>query len=233
MTRSETKPPFTWWQRFTISLASYVGYFLVYVIGRTLRWEVRGWENWESIQKAGKQAIYSCWHRCIFPATYFWRKRGIVVMSGYHFDAQYTGRFIQMHGYGIARGSSARGGVNALNRMVRCLRDGRDVGFTIDGPRGPRYVAKVGPVLVAKRTGNPIFCFHISMKRKIQLNSWDHFQIPLPFTKALVLMAPPLYIPKDAKREALEEKRVEMETILNQMREEGDRWAETSAEGNG
>ncbi len=75
--------------------------------------------------------------------------------------------------------------------MAREIRQGRDAAFTIDGPRGPRYVAKQGPVLLALKTGAAIFCFHISLEHKIQLKSWDEFQIPMPFTKALVLKAPP------------------------------------------
>src|SRR5436309_3099528 len=111
-----------------------------------------------------------------------WRNRGIVVMTSTNHDGEAIAQCIQRFGYGAARGSSSRGGFRALAEMAREIRRGRDTAFTIDGPRGPRYVAKQGPVLLALKTGAAIFCFHISMEHKVQLNSWDQFQVPLPFT---------------------------------------------------
>jgi lysophospholipid acyltransferase (LPLAT)-like uncharacterized protein len=223
--REKTAPrKFTRWQRFMIFLASYLGYALVYLIGCTLRWEVHGWEHWESIFAAGKRAIYTIWHGRVLPATWFWRKRGIVALNGQNFDAEYVSRLMRMHGYGSVRGSSSRGGMRALREMAKCLRKGLDVGFTIDGPRGPRYEAKIGPVLLAKQTGAAIFCIHVSTKGHIQLNSWDHFQIPFPFTRALMLMAPPIYVPPDATRQVILEKHAEMQRTLDALREKGDAW---------
>ena len=106
-------------------------------------------------------------HGRIFPATYYWRNRGIVVMTSKNHDGEAIAQCIQRFGYGAARGSSSRGGLRALAEMIRFVRNGRDTAFTIDGPRGPRYVAKQGPVLLALKTGAAIFCFQISMQHKI------------------------------------------------------------------
>ena len=96
---------------------------------------------------------------------------------------------------------------------------------TIDGPRGPRYVAKQGPVLLALKTGAAIFCFHISMKHKIQLKSWDEFQIPMPFTPALVLKAAPIWVPPGSSEAHLRDLHQQMQTTLDNLRIEGDsRW---------
>lgn len=143
-------------------------------------------------------------------------------MTSQNFDGEYIARCIQKHGYGVARGSSSRGGLRALAEMARSLRQGVDVAFTVDGPRGPRYVAKMGPVLLAKRTGDAIFCFHISVHHKLQLNNWDRSQIPLPFSRALILMAAPIYVSKEADEEQIKEKLREMQAVLDQMREEGE-----------
>jgi lysophospholipid acyltransferase (LPLAT)-like uncharacterized protein len=187
-----------------------------------MRWECRGSDHLGSIYKTGKKAIFTFWHGRIFPATWFWRNRGIVVMTSQNFDGEYIARCIRKHGYGVARGSSSRGGLKALAEMARNLRKRSDVAFTVDGPRGPRYVAKMGPVLLAKRTGDAIFCFHISMKHKIQFNNWDNSQIPLPFTRALVLMAPPIYVARDATEDEVKAKLLEVQTVLDRMRLEGD-----------
>ncbi|MDD5543043.1 MAG: lysophospholipid acyltransferase family protein [Acidobacteriia bacterium] len=217
--------PRSWsrWQRFQIQLAAHLGYWLVYCIGRTLRFESRGDENLEGIYKSGHRAIFTFWHNRIFGATWYWRRRGIVVMTSQNFDGEYIARFIEMHGYGAARGSSSRGGMKALIEMAKCLKKGIDVAFTIDGPRGPRYQAKVGPVLLARKTGDAIFCFHISYQNKWVLrNSWDQFQIPKPFSRALVIKAPAIYVDADADEATVQAKHVEMQRLLDRIREEGD-----------
>lgn len=197
-----------------------------------MHWECRGGEHLDSIYKGGKRAIFTFWHGRIFPATWFWRKRGIVVMTSQNFDGEYIARCIRKHGYGAARGSSSRGGLKALGEMASCLRKGNDVAFTVDGPRGPRYLAKIGPVLLAKRTGDAIFCFHISMKHKIQFNNWDRSQIPLPFTQALILMAPPIYVARDATEDEVKARLLEVQAVLDRMRLEGDsHWDPSNLQG--
>src|SRR5439155_4703342 len=213
---------FSPWQRIQALLIAEISAWLIRLIGRSLRWESRGDENLESVYGAGKRAIFAFWHGRIFPATWYWRKRGIVVMTSQNFDGEYIARCIRKHGYGVARGSSSRGGLKALAEIARSLRRGVDVAFTVDGPRGPRYVAKMGPVLLAKRTGDPIFCFHISLQNKLQLNNWDQSQIPLPFSRALVLKSPPIYVSREADEEQIKEKVREMQAVLDQLREEGD-----------
>src|SRR3990172_1003620 len=105
----ENPRAFTLWQRAQIFVASWLGYLAVLLIGRSLRFEVQGWENWEAARGLGKGIIYTFWHREIFAATWFWRNRGIVVMTSQNFDGEYIARIIQRHGCGAARGSSSKG----------------------------------------------------------------------------------------------------------------------------
>jgi lysophospholipid acyltransferase (LPLAT)-like uncharacterized protein len=127
-------------------------------------------------------------------------------------------------GYGVARGSSSRGGLRALAQLVREIKEGKDAGFTVDGPRGPRYVAKLGPVLLGFKSGAAIFCFHVAVKHKIQLKSWDGFQIPLPFTSAILLQAPPIRVPADATEVHLRNLHDHMQKTLDDLRLRGDAW---------
>jgi len=217
---------FTLWQRLQIFLASWIGYLAVLLIGRTLRFEVYGWENWEAARKIGKGLIYTFWHREIFPATWFWRRRGIVVMTSQNFDGEYIARIIQRHGYGAARGSSSRGASRALVEMIRCLRQGLDTAFTIDGPRGPRFVAKPGAVLLAKATGAAILCFHIALRKAyVFRKTWDQTQIPSPFGRAAVFIAPPILVSPEANEEEQTRKHQEVQAALDQLRERGEAWA--------
>src|SRR5262249_45432095 len=189
--------------RFKPWLIGWVGYLVISIVGRTMRWESEGESHLEEIYNSEHRAIFTFWHGRIFPATYYWRNRGIVVMTSMNRDGDAIAQCILRFGFGAARGSSSRGGFRALAEMAREIRAGHDAAFTIDGPRGPRYIAKQGPVLLALKTGAAIFCFHISLKNKIQLRSWDEFQIPMPFTRALVLKAAPIWVPPDASDEHL------------------------------
>ncbi|HKP73568.1 MAG TPA: lysophospholipid acyltransferase family protein [Pyrinomonadaceae bacterium] len=210
---------YTFKQRLLIRAADLAFYVLINLIGRTTRFRVEGWENWQAATRDGQQPVYTFWHNRVFLATYFWRRRGIVVMTSQSFDGEYIARFIQRFGYGASRGSSSRGAVGALVEMVKLVRQGRPAAFTIDGPRGPRHVAKMGAVLLAKKTGQPVLPFSINADRYYSAPSWDAFQVPYPFTRARVLIAPPIYVPPDADEVALEAKRDELQRALDSINE--------------
>jgi lysophospholipid acyltransferase (LPLAT)-like uncharacterized protein len=216
---------FTRWQRCQIFVAGWVGTFAVALIGRTLRWEVYGWENWEAARKAGTGIIYTFWHREICAATWFWRRRRIVVMTSQNFDGEYIARIIERHGYGAARGSSSRGASGALVEMIRWLRKGRDAAFTIDGPRGPRFVAKSGSVILSKATGAAILCFHIAVKRAYVFErSWDRFQVPHLFSRAAVFIAPPVMVEPDADESGVAARQRDVQTALERLQKRGEAW---------
>ena len=211
-------------RRIKISLIVWLSYWALRLIGGSVRWESAGSEHLEKIYRADARAIFTCWHGRIFPATWYWRNRGIVVMTSLNFDGEAIARTIRKLGYGAARGSSSRGGLRALAGMVQEVRNGNDVGFTIDGPRGPRYIAKQGPAILARKTGAAIFCFHVALKRKIQFNSWDHFQVPYPFTRAMVFEAAPIWIASDADEDQVRDCRDEMQRVLDGLKKDGDSW---------
>ena len=210
---------FRLWERVQIGLASWVGYLAVLLIGRSLRWEVYGWENWEAARQRGRGLIYTFWHREIFAACWFWRRRGIVVMTSRNFDGEYIARIIQRHGYGAARGSSTYGASRALTEMIECLRNGRDAAFTIDGPRGPKFVAKKGPILLARTSGAPVTAFYAAVQRSWVLNTWDKLVIPKPFSPVLVRVARKIYVPADADDAAMEKYHAEMQAALERVTE--------------
>jgi lysophospholipid acyltransferase (LPLAT)-like uncharacterized protein len=210
--------------RIIIRAADIFFFLLISLICSTLRWEVRGRHHLDSIFASGHRAIFTFWHMCIFSATSFWRKRGIVVMSSRSRDAEYTARFIKRFGYGTARGSATRGGSRALAEMAECLKCGMDVAFTIDGPRGPAYVAKPGAVTLARHTGQAILPFHIAARRYVELPSWDRLQIPLPFTRALTLVAEPIYVSRDATPDEVAAKQIELQSSLDHLRSEAEAW---------
>jgi hypothetical protein len=207
-----------------IRAADLIFYWLIRSICSTLRWETVGMDHLDSVYRSGHRAIFTFWHECIFTATWFWRGRGIVVMSSLSRDAEYTSRFIKRFGYGASRGSSTRGGLRAMVEMAQCLRRGIDVAFTIDGPRGPARVAKPGAVTLARHTGEAILPFHIAARHHIELPSWDRMQIPLPFTQAITLVAEPIYVPREAGQQEIAEKHAQLQSTLEELRRLGEAW---------
>lgn len=205
-------------------IAAFV-YAVVRLIGPTLRFEIIGVHNAVQIREDGETGIGVFWHRCIFPAAWFWRNRGIVVMNTVHFDGQWTRRVIERLGFGTVQGSSTRGGMEALAAMAQRLEQGEHVAFTIDGPRGPRYIAKPGAVILARRTGAPISAFHIAVERGITFTkAWDLFRLPFPFSRAVTFIAPPIRVPTDADNETVQQKQAEMQAALDRVRDAAESW---------
>lgn len=211
-------------QRLTIWLISQAFYFLVKIIGKTIRFETDGWENFEAIERSGKPPIYAFWHNRIFLATYYFRHRGIVVMSSQSYDGEYIARFIKHFGFGVLRGSSTRGGVGALVEMIRLMRQGLPMGFTMDGPKGPKYVAKTGACLLAKKSGNPIMPFMLEAEKYWSVKNWDNLQIPKPFSRARVYIAEPIFVESDADDRRIEECRLLLQSKLDELVELGKQW---------
>ncbi len=152
-------PHLSRWRRMQIPVIAWAAYWVIRLLGPTLRVEVVGVHNAIQIRADGEPGIGAFWHRCILPAVWIWRERGIVVLNTVNFDGQWTRRVIERLGFGTAQGSSSRGAVEGLAAMAQSLEAGHHVAFTIDGPRGPRYVAKPGPIILARRTGTADFRF--------------------------------------------------------------------------
>ena len=224
-------PELPWSRRIQIPLIAAAVYGVIRILGPTLRYEVYGWQNAERVHASGKRCIWAFWHRIIIPIVWWHRHHGVVVMNTTAFDGQWTRRVIEWLGFGTAQGSSSRGGLRGLAVMARRLEEGVDCAFTIDGPRGPRYVAKPGPVILARKTGCPVLVFHIGVSRgKTFEKTWDHFLFPAPFARAVILFASPIYVPPDANAELLEAKHQEMQRALERVRDIAEGWYALSEE---
>jgi lysophospholipid acyltransferase (LPLAT)-like uncharacterized protein len=213
------------WRRRQIPVIAWAVYWFIRLIGPTLRFEVVGVHNAVQIRDAKEPAIGAFWHRCILPAVWFWRNRGIVVLNTVNFDGQWTRRVIERLGFGTAQGSSTRGAIEGLSAMARHLEAGTNVAFTIDGPRGPRYVAKPGAVILARRTGKPISVFHIGLSRAHTFKkAWDLFRLPYPFSRAVMFVAPPIRVPMDADSDVMKQKQAEVQAALERVRDLAESW---------
>lgn len=222
--RFDTLEKYTLADRFRIHFADLLFFAAISLIGRTIRWEAVGLEHLDSIESAEKTPIFCLWHDRIFGGTYFLRGRGIVVITSQSLDGEYIARFLKRFGYGTIRGSSTRGGARALVEMIREMRRGAPMAFTVDGPRGPRHEAKPGAVVLAKKTGNPMLPFSVECARYWTVGSWDRLQIPKPFTNARFIVGRPIFVDALSGDAEVESKRAELQHSLEELVEAGREW---------
>jgi lysophospholipid acyltransferase (LPLAT)-like uncharacterized protein len=201
-------------RRLQAALIASLGYRAVAALGTTLRWKVEGVEHFDTLVAGGRQPIMAFWHGRILPATYYFRRRGIVVITSENFDGEWIAGIIERFGYGTARGSTSRGGRKALLQLRRELAAGHPAGFTLDGPRGPARVAQPGAVWLAKVTGHPVLPFHLEASRHWTLSSWDRTQIPKPFATVSIAMGEPFDVAADADEAGIEAARRLLEERL-------------------
>lgn len=200
------KSRFSIGQRISLWLISWASYLAISLIGPTLRYSI-SWEEAPSPPEATyeKPMIYSFWHRAVFPSAWLWRRTGIAVMVSRSFDGEYIARTLEKLGFVAVRGSSSRGGAAALLGLRSQLEQGTAVAFTIDGPRGPKYVAKPGPVLLSQVSAVPMAAFYVALSDAWVLKTWDALMIPKPFSKALVRLSAKVQVPAlagDAKADS-------------------------------
>ena len=187
---------------------------IIHAMGMTWRWRLDGFEHLDAILASGHQPVMAFWHGRILPAIYYFRNRGIVVITSDNFDGEWIARIIHRFGFETVRGSTSRNAARAALKAKRQMEEGRSVGLTLDGPRGPALVAQPGAVWLAKASGNPILPFHLEAARHWTARSWDAAQVPKPFSRVAVVLGEPLYVPGDADDAALEAKRVALEKAL-------------------
>jgi hypothetical protein len=187
---------------------------MVAALGRTWRWRSEGAEHYDEVIRGGRQPIMAFWHGRILPATYYFRRRGIVVITSENFDGEWIAGIIERFGYGTARGSTSRGGRRALLQLKRDMAAGKPAAFTIDGPRGPARVAQPGAVWLAKATGNPVVPFHIEASRHWTVSSWDRTMIPKAFATVSIAIGEPFEVSTEAGEDEIEAARKDLEQRL-------------------
>ncbi|MGH9476866.1 MAG: lysophospholipid acyltransferase family protein [Terriglobales bacterium] len=193
---------------------------LLRALGRTWRWELPLGVPEGAFTSPPQPAVYVFWHQCLLPIAWFARDRGFGVLISQHFDGEIIAQVAGRLGYRLFRGSSTRGGPDALQAMQDALARGKPIALTVDGPRGPAFTAKGGAIQLAKATGTPIYALDVAPQQAWRLRSWDRLQIPKPGARLRGMWAGPLRVPGDADTEQMEQLRLEMEGMLNRLRED-------------
>ncbi len=207
---------FTFRQRIILRIIIWAGYWVIRLIGPTLRVSISREEGAQETLEQ-RPLIVSFWHSCMIPATYICRNLGVRVMSSNSYDGEYMGRIIRKFGFVAVKGSSSRNAVRALLGLRRALEAGWTVAFTLDGPRGPRHKVKPGPVALARSSGVPLTMFHAAVDKAWVLNSWDRMMIPMPFSRVLLRFGKLIHVPTGASDEDVERYTAELQTSLDRV----------------
>ena len=158
----------------------------------------------------------------LLPA-YVGRNRNVKVLISQHRDGEYIAQIVQRLGYGVARGSTTRGGAKALLRMIKKIKEESiSLAITPDGPKGPRFVAQSGAILLGQKTQYPIIPVMIYLAKCWELPSWDRFCIPKPFSKARIFYGNPILVPSKLEKSEMEEYRVSLENELVRLKNEAE-----------
>lgn len=185
--------------------------FAASAIDKTLRAEILNDTHYYP-----EKAVYSFWHGAAFTMLVLSKNSNIVIMASKSKDGDIMAGLLQYFGYQVVRGSSSRGGERGLIELIRHAKNGDNLAFAVDGPRGPRHVVKAGVIYAAQKAGLPVLPVSSSSKWKINLKSWDKLAIPLPFSKTVQIWSDPVYIkPEDD----IEAKRLEVEKIMLRLAE--------------
>lgn len=192
---------------------------------RTTSVRTEGEENFRQFWREKQPVVFTLWHGRLLPCTYHHRHQDVVTLISQHRDGEYIARVVNRWGYTAVRGSSSRGGLDALRELIRHLRKGRSLAITPDGPRGPREKMKPGPLLAAQLTGAPIIPVVSGASRASYFGGWDRFMIPHPFARLQIAYGEPVFVPRRAEEDELKAISDEVEARLGAlMRRVDERW---------
>ena len=183
-------------------------------IFRSCQESTRGQQQEAAFLSRGQPVLYTVWHGQLAYVIYYFRHRQGILMVSPSFDGQLLGRTAGHLGYILLHGSRHKGGARVIRDMAAHLRRGRCAGLIADGSRGPRHKVQKGPLVLARETRAPLLPLAVAASRKVTLNTWDRFELPLPFGRVAMLFGEPLHIPPDARGPHLEFWRRELQDRL-------------------
>lgn len=188
----------------TLLVVPWLFSLLLRAVAATLRRTDIGHEHVDGCLGRGERAIVAFWHGRLLMMPFAYHGQPVTLLISQHRDGEYITRVACWLGFSVVRGSATRGGAVAFKQLIQVLRDGRHVGITPDGPKGPRQQVKSGVIELARLTGMPILPVTFGAWPRTILKSWDHFLVPHPFGRAVYVWGEPLYVPADADKVAVE-----------------------------
>ena len=184
-----------------LTLLSQVLGMSIALLRTTLRVELLNSERYADLKAKRVPILFALWHGRMFLPIDAHRNEGIVTMASKSQDGNIITRWLENNGYLVTRGSTSRGGSEALRRMVRHVRSGHNVALTVDGPKGPARVVQSGVVRLARMTDAWILPISFSSSLPLFLRSWDRYLLPKPFSRNVVAYGEPFAVPQEMSDE--------------------------------
>ena len=173
------------------TLFSFVFACIIFILGITVKWRHENLAVYQLLKTHKKPYIIISWHEHILGMT--WNlPRPITTLNSPHSDGRILGKAVQMVGLDVVWGSSNNKALSSLRQLAKELKDGRNVGITPDGPRGPARTLAMGPIALAHMSDIEIIPVVFAANRQWLLKSWDKTRIPKPFSKAIILWGEPI-----------------------------------------
>ncbi len=186
----------------------------------TCRLEVRGREHVDQVVNRHGHTLMAIWHESMAVACWANSGRNYHTLTSHSFDGELAARVARRFGIEAVRGSSSKGGAEGLRQLQLAAQQVDWVGFTLDGPRGPRRVAKPGIGILAARTQLPVIPLAIVPLRAKRLHSWDRIPIPFPFSRVISAFGEPIAPPASDCKDDVEQTRLAVEQGLNRLHEQ-------------
>lgn len=199
-------------------------WLFVHATGATLKIRAIGEKRVEALRKNGEKLIYVFWHGRHFLLIYYMGYRGIHVMVSPSRDGLLISAVLRKSGIGIVQGSSDKSPVRALVNAIQRMKSGGDIGFTVDGPKGPFHKVKPGALYLAKKMNACIIPLTFSSRPSFSMRSWDKYMIPAPFSKAVLIFGKPYRLSADSDEKTIQKECINLENILNSMTLRADRF---------
>jgi|LSQX01.3.fsa_nt_gb lysophospholipid acyltransferase (LPLAT)-like uncharacterized protein len=219
MTEKKRTPrkPFTFSQRLQLAVFPIMLADIFKLLYKSCPLEVRGARYKEEVLAEHGRCHMAIWHEAMAVAGCYYGGHDYTTMTSQSYDGEFAARVIKRWRIGAARGSSSRGGSDALSTMYEAAQHARITGFTLDGPQGPRYVAKPGMSVLSARTGLPVVPNIFAFEKAWRLNSWDRFPIQKPFSRIYCVYGEAVPPPADDSPEAIEVARLALESRMNEI----------------
>ncbi|MFH1755808.1 MAG: lysophospholipid acyltransferase family protein [Candidatus Latescibacterota bacterium] len=200
-----------------MNIIAFAGSTMIRALGYTWKIRTSGENYLLQARSHHPSVIFAFWHGRMLPLSFIHRGRSVQLLVSEHRDGEMMGRTVRLLGYGHVRGSSTRGGARAIRELVAKIEAGSDLAITVDGPKGPKFVVKPGPLAIAKLSGAAIVPITASSGRQWSFNSWDTFEVPKLFTCVSVRYGEPVFVPADTGADELESKRLLLESTLRDI----------------
>jgi hypothetical protein len=210
-------------------------YRLIRAYSWTFRFSVANETLWIEYLKQGGKVLLCGWHQQFFSVIrYFNKYRSFApsLMISQSRDGDLIAGVAKFTGWHPVRGSSSRGGKEALKVMISRLKENGLAGHIVDGPQGPAGVVKAGAIRLALSADAVIVPFYIDTDRLWFFNSWDQFFIPKPFAKVTLTFDTPICLPQPENESEFEMLRQKVEKVMQRKLKENRHHRERRSEKN-